>query len=294
MFTPTIVQQVPVVRAFLRARFLASYPGADVRGLLEGFDEVDAMFTGRHPDYQALDTPYHDYVHTLQVTVCLVRLLEGWQASQPGPQLSARQFELTVTAALWHDAGYLKPRGDNRGTGAKYTGGHVTRGARLAAAHLRARGATPADVEQVVEAIRCTDVAAKPARGHDRNAMARIAGCALGTADLLAQMAAPDYPDRLETLFRELKESDDLLELPPEERRFRTAGELVIATPGFWRRVVRPRLENELHGVYRYLARPAPLGPNGYVDAVERNIATIRLRATVRTFVVDRSIYSAA
>jgi hypothetical protein len=293
MFTPTIVQQVPEVRAFLRDRFLTAYPDADVSALLKTFAEVDAMFMGRHPDYQALDTPYHDYVHTLQVTVCLVRLLEGWQASRPGPQLSARQFELTVTAALWHDAGYLKPHGDNDGTGAKYTHCHVTRGAMLAAAHLLARDATPTEVEQVVEAIQCTDPNAKPMRFGERDAMARIAGSALGAADLLAQMAAPNYPDRLAALYRELKESDDYLDIPPAERRFKSAADLIGRTPAFWRQVVRPRLEQDLHGVYRYLSRPAPLGPNAYVDAVVRNIATIRLRTTVRAS-LDASVYSAA
>jgi hypothetical protein len=292
MFTPTIVQQVPEVRGFLRDRFHTLYPGHDPRGLLEIFAEVDAMFMGRNPDYSASDAPYHDYVHTLQVTVCLVRLLEGWHESRPGPQLSSRQFELTVASALWHDAGYLRPRSDEKGTGAKYTHCHVTRGAMLAAAHLLARGATPVEVEQVVEAIQCTDPAVKPARFHDRNAMARIAGCALGTADLLAQMAAPNYPDRLEALYREFEESDDYLDVAPGERRFKSAEELVARTPAYWRQVVRPRLEHDFHAVYRYLARPAPLGPNPYLDGVVRNIATIRFRTTVKAG--EASVYSAA
>jgi hypothetical protein len=39
---------------------------------------------------------------------------------------------------------------------------------------------------------------------------------------------------------------------------------------------VRPRLENEFAGVYRYLALPYPARRNPYLDAIERNVALIK------------------
>jgi hypothetical protein len=47
-------------------------------------------------------------------------------------------------------------------------------------------------------------------------------------------------------------------------------------TPGFWRNVVLPLLEDEAEGVYRYLS---PEGiPNPYLVAIEENIAELERR----------------
>ena len=38
-------------------------------------DAIAGLFAGTHPDYQAMDTAYHDITHTLQATLCLTELL---------------------------------------------------------------------------------------------------------------------------------------------------------------------------------------------------------------------------
>ncbi len=49
-------------------------------------------------------------------------------------------------------------------------------------------------------------------------------------------------------------------------------------TPLFWQKFVRAKLESDFQAVYRFLARPYPHGPNLYIEAVEKNIATIKRR----------------
>ena len=105
-----------------------------------------------------------------------------------------------------------------------------------------------------------------------------VIGCSLGTADYLGQMAAPDYPDELEFLYHEFREADEFTQIPIARRLFKSASDLVERTPDFWRNVVRRKLELEFAGMYRFLADPFPLGQNPYVEAVEKNIATITRR----------------
>ncbi len=88
-----------------------------------------------------------------------------------------------------------------------------------------------------------------------------------------------DYPDKLEALFKEFREADAFANVPPGQREFKSAEELSARTPDFWRKDVFPKLKNEYQGLYRFLAQPYPRGPNPYLVAIERNIATIKARS---------------
>jgi hypothetical protein len=92
-------------------------------------------------------------------------------------------------------------------------------------------------------------------------------------------MSAAEYPDELAILFSEFAESDDFIHVPATRRIFSSAEDLISRTPGFWRQVVLPKLQNEFQGAYRYLSDPYPNGPNVYFDAVIRNIGLIEQRS---------------
>lgn len=258
------------------------YPGADGVWLDEIFRHIEALFSGGHPDYGPVDLRYHDLEHTLQATVCLVLLLEGRHAAGVDPRFEARHFELALAAVLLHDAGYLKLRSDTVGTGAKYTFCHVLRSCAYAASYLPALGASDYEVEAVLGAINCTGPTKEIGRLYFRQPVDRIIGCALATADYLGQMAAPDYPDELEILYHEFRESDDFLHLPESRRAFTSAADLIARTPAFWQRFVMRKLEVDFQAMYRFLARPFPQGENAYLLAVERNIAEIKRRTADR------------
>lgn len=282
MFPPVNTKNAKEVSAFVEGVFTTMYPGCALGWLDHTFEQVEQLFSGQHSDYGAIDLRYHDLEHTLQATVCLTLLLEGRHSAGVEPRVSARQFELAITAALLHDAGYLKLRADTSGTGAKYTYCHVLRSCAFAASYLPTLGATDHEVEAVLGAINCTGPSKQVSRLRFREPVDRIVGCALATADYLGQMAAPDYPDELEILYREFKESDDFTHLPPSRRLFSSAADLIERTPGFWKEVVLPKLESDFQAVYRFLARPYPHGRNPYLDAVEKNIEEIKRRASRR------------
>jgi hypothetical protein len=194
-----------------------------------------------------------------------------------------RHFELGLAAALLHDTGYLKLRSDRAGTCAKYTHVHVLRSCAFAASYLPTVGFTLRDTEIVTGAVRCTGPVSRLARLYFNARADQLLGCMLVTADYLGQMAATDYPDELEMLFHEFRESNEYFHLPTEHYAFQSARELIERTPDFWTVFVRPKLEKEFEGVYRFLASPYPGGPNPYVDAIERNIALVRTRIAAGT-----------
>jgi hypothetical protein len=278
MFPPVDTKNAPAVAAFTGRKFAGMYPGADLVWLQTMFQDIENLFTGRHPEYAPIDLRYHDLEHTLQATVCLVLVLEGRHGAGVEPRLNARQFELGLSAVLLHDAGYMRLRSDTVGTGAKYTFCHVLRSCAFAASYLPNLGANDYEVEGVLGAINCTGPTKEISRLRFREPFERVIGCALATADFLGQMAATDYPDELGILFDEFQESDDFIHLPPSRRAFMTAEDLVERTPVFWKEFVQPKLEGDFQAVYRFLARPYPHGPNPYLVAVEKNIAKIKRR----------------
>lgn len=285
MFPPVITKDARAVAGFVREKFAVMYPGASLVLLDTIFRDVEQLFTGRHPEYAKIDLRYHDLEHTLQATVCMVLLLEGRLIAAVEPQFDARGFELALASVLLHDAGYLRLRSDTQGTGAKYTFCHVLRSCAFAASYLPTLGTNDYEVEGVLGAISCTGPTKDITRLRFRTPVERVTGCAVATADYLGQMAATDYPDELEILFEEFKESDDFIHLPPERRAFASAEQLIQGTPRFWHKTVLPKLESDFQAVYRFLARPYPHGANPYLDAVERNIAEIERRLAARRLV---------
>ena len=287
MLSPVDTKNPAAVALLARQTFLRLFPNASTTLLDRSFKDIELLFSGRHPDYRAIDLRYHDLEHTLQATVCLIFLLEGAQKSGEMGLLTSRQFELAIVCALLHDSGYLKARSDSSGTGAKYTLTHVLRSCAFAASYLPTLGVNEREIGHVLSAINCTGPNNEIGRLQFDDPTEYLIGCALATADLLGQMAASDYPDKLEVLYGEFLESDNFVAMPRERRRFQSPQDLVLKTPYFWSKVIRPRLDTDFKGVYRFLARPYPGGPNAYLDAVERNIAVVRQRTDAKTRPAD-------
>jgi hypothetical protein len=268
----------PAVADFVAAKFEALYPAADTALLRRLFRDVDDLFAGRTPGYAAIDLKYHNLRHTLMATVCMSLLLEGQHAAAGGREMGPRAFELGIAGVLLHDTGYLKASNDTSGTGAKYTFCHIGRSCTFAASYLRDLGAAEPEIESVVSAIYCTGPKSDIGRLQFPDHVSRTIGCSLATADYLAQLADPRYPDKLGELFAEFSESDDFTHVPLAERAFKSEEDLVRRTPGFWTHFVKPKLESDFQGVYRFLERPLNSGRNDYLDAVEENFAAINRR----------------
>jgi hypothetical protein len=276
MFAPVDTRSPQAVEAEVDSIFCRLFGDGHQGSVARAFGWAALCFRGEYPGYQAIDARYHDFEHTLQGTLCLARLLEGWQLAGSKPELSRRLVDLSLVAILFHDTGYLKKAGDNEGTGAKYTLTHVARSAEFAGDLLTAQGYAAAEVQVVRNMISCTGLNTEVAAIPFRDESERLLGFAVATADLLGQMAAADYVDKLPVLYLEFAEAARHDGGAGRRQVFRSAEELVRNTPVFWESYVVPLLKETFRGLYRFLNDPYPDGPNAYVEQIERNLGRIR------------------
>jgi hypothetical protein len=191
--------------------------------------------------------------------------------------VSAQHFELALLAILFHDTGYLKRRDDTEGTGAKYTITHVARSVEFAGEFLADQGYADGPITAVRNMISCTGVDAVLESIPFRNELERVLGCALATADLLGQMAARDYVEKLPVLYLEFAEAVRHDGRNAERLAAYASPEVLIRdTPLFWHNHVLPRITGDFGGLHRFLNDPYPDGPNLYLEAVEKNLTRIQ------------------
>jgi hypothetical protein len=279
MYPPVATKDPTAVEAEAQAAFLTIFPKGDRLFVPRIFGWVIEAFTGNYRDYQAVDAHYHDFEHTLQGTLCFVRLLRGRHLAGAQPSLTPRMFQLGLAAILLHDTGYLKKRDDTTGTGAKYTVTHVERSAEFARQLLAEKGFDAAEIKSVQNMIRCTGVDAKLNAIPFQSEIERLTGFALATADLLGQMAAEDYVDKLPVLYAEFVEAVKYSKSKDHFiASFTSGSDLMRRTPSFWQERVRAKLEKDYQGLFRYLNSPYPDGPNDYLARIEANMERLKQR----------------
>ena len=276
MFPPVNTKDALAVEVEVKAAYLSLFPRGEPQFVSRAFAWATTCFSGGHPEYLPIDAAYHDFEHTMQGTLCMVRLLRARQMADAHPPIPQRLFQLGLLAILLHDTGYLKRREDLEGTGAKYTVTHVLRSAEFAGALLAGKGFPPGDVFAVQNMIHCTGVDAALGGIQFQSETERIVGLALGTADLLGQMAAEDYVDKLPVLYGEFAEAACFSRGRASiVGMFSSAQDLMRKTPAFWN-YTKERLTRDFVGLYRFLNDPYPFGPNHYLERVEANIARVR------------------
>jgi hypothetical protein len=276
-------RQPRLVEAEIRSAYLAMFPDADRNFVRTIFQWATECFEGRYEDYQPIDAHYHDLEHTLQGALCMSQLLSNRHRSGAEPRLTRKMFELGMLAILMHDTGYLKHKWDTEGTGAKYTLTHVDRSIQFAGALMGRHDCPAEDILAVQNMIRCTGVNVRLDTIQFQNELERIAGFALGTSDLLGQMAAPDYVDKLPILYSEFAEAARYNEGKMKGGSFfASAEDLMQKTPLFWEKHVQHKISVEFLGLFQFLNVPYPGGPNSYIERIEANIARLRRQLEAR------------
>jgi hypothetical protein len=154
----------------------------------------------------------------------------------------------------------------------------VDRSIEFAGEFMRGQNFPDAEVVSVQNMIRCTGVNVKLESIQFQSDEERIAGFALGTADLLGQMAARDYVDKLPILYLEFAEAAKHTGGGRARAGgfFSSAEELMQKTPIFWESYVKTKINDEFRGIYRELNDPYPDGPNPYIERIESNMARLR------------------
>jgi hypothetical protein len=273
------------VRDAVLALYAARYPGIDLSPLARAFADFQALFLGEYPGYLACDTLYHDMRHTLDMTLAMARLIDGYERSCSMPdRLGPRRAVLGVLIALLHDSGYLKRLSESAiENGAVFTKTHVSRGADFIATYLPKIGFA-AEAQVAAQLVHFTgyELDLEDIRiGDPRD---RMIGNLVGTADLIGQMSDRMYLEKCrEFLYQEFvwgKVARERLPDGHEVVRFHSADDLIIKTPGFYEYVARARIDKKLGGVDRY-AEAHFDGPSLYQSEIDRNMDF--LRQTIET-----------
>jgi len=278
------------VRNAVLAIFAARYPGADLAPLARGFDDVAALFEGSFPGYLACDTLYHDVRHTLDMSLAMARLVDGYERScAAAERLGPRRAMLGVLVALLHDAGYLKRVSESHvENGAVFTKVHVSRSADFISAYLPQVGFA-AEAPLAARLVHFTGYEMDLDDIRVDELKDRMLGCLVGTADLIGQMSDRMYLEKCrEFLYREFVWANIARETLPDGRevvRYASPEDLIIKTPGFYEYVARTRMEKKLGAVDRYAAAHFD-GPNLYQSEIDRNMTF--LRQVIETAKFDR------
>ena len=271
--------------------FVKLYPKASTRVLNRSFRDLVRLHLGEYPGYRACDTGYHNLQHTLDVTLAMARLMDGYECSRDRTDaLGPRLFGFGVVTALFHDVGYLRRTSDTRHrNGAEYTLKHVTRGARFLEEYLGRLGLAKL-APAASRVIHFTGYERPVHKIRVPNPTFRLIGNMLGTADIIAQMADRCYLEKCrDRLFLEFVEGGLAARDNADHResvRFKSAEDLVVKTPGFYKSAMA-RLNDQLGGVYRY-AETHFGGRNFYIETIynslpfatkvakERNLSLLR------------------
>ncbi len=255
-----------------------NYGDHDISVIERVFNDVVDLFNGKRKGYQKCDAEYHNLYHTMQTVPPFIEIIDGWNKSESIPRISPDFFQFGMVGVLLHDTGYIKEEGDNEGTGAKYTFTHMQRSIDFASVYLKEIGIPGKNIPYILNIIRCTGVALDiNIRFH--NDEERIAGYALGTADLLGQMSAVDYIDNLPTLYKEFAESykfegvEKLL--GKGSTLFKNADELIRSTPKFYEEIALERFKI-MGDLQQYVKYHYDGQKNPYMDNIEKNIRKIK------------------
>lgn len=241
------------------------YPRAADAPIRRAFEHTLRLYRGRHPDFHACETQFHDTQHMLDVTLAMARLMDGYERGRNGrARLSATQYSVGVISALLHDVGYLRRRGDRRHRhGAEYTLSHVSRSAHFVRDYLHQAGLAR-HAPAAAAMVHFTGHERPPEAIRIDGDLPRRMGQMLGTADLIAQMSDRCYLEkRRDRLYPEL------LAGGIAGRLFRSATDLVRRTYAFHAGAVR-RLDLQLARAYEYAERHFG-GQNLYLEAMQKN-----------------------
>ena len=264
------------VKAEVERIFLELYAHASSQPLDHAFKDVTRLFAGEYPGFRACDTAYHDIQHTMDVTLAMARLVDGYQRARTRGMESfgAEMFQLGVVTALFHDIGYLREEDDAIArNGAEYTLTHVSRGARFLRRYLPALGLGELG-EVAAKLIHFTGYEIPVSKIEVPEVKFRVLGNLLGSADIVAQMSDRCYLEKCrDRLYPEFVAAGIARRRDAEGREqvlFASGDDLVIKTPAFYDGASK-RLEDDLAGSYR-LAECHFGGQNLYLEELAKNI----------------------
>lgn len=241
-------------------------PGYDFSLLGSIYEDVLHLFRGEYMGYTEIRTLYHDLPHTLDVTLCAIRLMHGIHVS--GTTMHDDDITQAMMATLMHDVGYAQVIGEESGTGAQFTQTHVQRGIAFMRRYVEARRLPAELAERLAPIMLCTDPVQKFAQIEFPDQRARRLAQIVGTADLAGQMADRTYPEKLLFLYLEFKEAGF--------GNYQNMLDMLRQTKKFYQ-LTREKLDSVYQGIYAMLSFHFQdvygVDNNYYMESIEKNIA---------------------
>ena len=253
-------------------RYLLNQAAINVdRAILERiFADTVRLFEGRFPGYRASRTYYHDLEHTNSVFLALARLVHGGAVQDH--TCTPQGILLALTAALFHDAGFILSETDEDSSGAQFTIGHEARSIVFMRQYLPQYGLKPDALEDCDHLIQCTILNLSVEDIPFRSQEVKILGKMVGTADLEAQMADRLYLEKLPLLYREFSEAG----LP----QYVSELDLFQKTENFYQHVVMERLVHQFCNVFKWMRfhfkQRWGIDRDLYTEAIDNNIAYLK------------------
>jgi hypothetical protein len=256
-----------------------TYPQTDVTPVLKAFETFTQIYSGTLPGYHGCDTWYHDAQHSLDCTLAMARLMCGHErAASARDRLGERRLRLGAMCALFHDVGYIR-RLDETDVhhGAELTLCHVTRSGEFLADFLPTVG-FGREAPMAQESVQFTGYEKPLDEVAVRGARDRRLGFLLGTADLIAQMADRNYPEKCRSFLYHEFEACGLAGAGKPGKpapMYKSPEDLVRKTPQFARKLFEDRLDGYFEGAYRYLETYFG-GDNPYLAEIRKHLDYIR------------------
>ncbi len=268
------VSSTAAVTQAVCALFREEWPNEPLLAVERTLETFDALFTGRLPGYNGVDTVYHDRQHSLDVMLAMARLLVGHDRSvPPDERLGFARAAMGFVVAAFHDAGYIREAGDPIPNGALYTSSHVSRSARFLANFMPTVGMAEwvPIATQIVHysgyEVPFGQIKVSDPRDH------RV-GHLLGTADLIAQMSDRCYLEKCrDRLYPEFVLAGTATARNEQgvQVRFASGLDLLRQTPNFVDSMMRDRLDGQFGRAYRFL-EPLFDGKNPYLEAIHQHM----------------------
>lgn len=272
------VSSPAAVQDAVRGIWASLYPAASFEPLQQAFQEFAQAFRGDSSDFHAIETTYHDLQHTLDVTLALARLIDGYERSDEtrDERLGSERAAVGIITALFHDAGYLRHVSDTRHAhGAEYTRTHVARSADMLGELLPRLGFD--DIAPIaMEMVHYTGYERSFESLDISDPLWRKTGHLLGTADMLAQMADRCYLEKCrDRLYAEFEMGGMAKMRAPDGSmvvNYESPQHLLEKTPKFVRATLDQRIGGHFDNAQRFFEVHFD-GVNHYLRAIERNLA---------------------
>jgi len=238
-------------------------------------NDICELYAGKWRSHEACQVGYHTLTHALDVTLATGRMIAGWNSLHTS-KISEDHFLLAVAAALFHDTGYIKDKGDTKGRGGKYTFNHVPRSMEIALHYLASHDWRASACAIVQGIIGQTEFSLSPELDDkfEDNLMETVTRM-VATADLVAQMSDVNYMQHIKDLFQEFQEAYETEGKEALKKRgihiYSSAEEMINGSLSFYRNFVLPKLA-QLGGMSRYLIAYYGEGRNPYLESIAANL----------------------